>query len=445
MDCDASTILNQVANDFIKIEEEKHEQLAAALTEHQQEMIESFGGITNMIHLCLTNPQATRYVDTDCQQFQTLKKIINDTNKQQKKDETDSDSNSNLNCNYSYTYTYNYNNNNNNNCNNNDSQIDTISQFNDSKIILNIDPKDNLCFKLMKNENLALKLYNLSLNKIYLFVVCFCIVVSLIVHYLSLVSIVSRSIYIVIATIVSLFVIIYCISVGLTFNTMIIELITNTFDFWFKIYNTLLLYVAAYIRYYNATNTDNTDNNHAAEEAVIDISVTCATILLFLLDAIPIKTNFKRIAIVVFIITMSYGAIVIYFSGIDYKWNPFKSFKYTQISFKSIMLTSYLNIILFVGKPVFTDAMRYLRKKTKTVQCNPLCCNCETETTQNKNIGNHDHGSNSVSNQSQSQSQLQRCATIYKRPFVKWNLNQLIASYATSRIRSRIASVSNTK
>ena len=55
---------------------------------------------------------------------------------------------------------------------------------------------------------------------------------------------------------------------------MIIELTTNTFDFWFKIYNTILLFVTTYVRYY--------------------------------IDAIPTTINFKRIATILFVIVMGY-------------------------------------------------------------------------------------------------------------------------------------------
>ena len=48
-------------------------------------------------------------------------------------------------------------------------------------------------------------------------------------------SVGSEKIYVIVKIVVSISVLIYCISVMLTANIMVIDLITNTFDFWFKV------------------------------------------------------------------------------------------------------------------------------------------------------------------------------------------------------------------
>ena len=40
-----------------------------------------------------------------------------------------------------------------------------------------------------------------------------------------------------------------------------IDLITNTFDFWFKIYNTILLFIAIWVRHWGTTASEGDPNN----------------------------------------------------------------------------------------------------------------------------------------------------------------------------------------
>ena len=52
--------------------------LASALSHHQDKVIESFGGLINIVELCLTHPNASKYININSDQFKQIKKILED-------------------------------------------------------------------------------------------------------------------------------------------------------------------------------------------------------------------------------------------------------------------------------------------------------------------------------------------------------------------------------
>ena len=49
----------------------------------------------------------------------------------------------------------------------------------------------------------------------------------------------------------------------------------------------------------------------------------------------------------------------------DFRWNPLKkyNYEYTEISFKSVLITSFLNFIIFSLKPLLSDIGRTVKLK----------------------------------------------------------------------------------
>ena len=124
-----------------------------------------------------------------------------------------------------------------------------------------------------------------------------------------------------------------------------------------------------------------------------------AILLLFISDAIPVSINSKRIIVLVFVLMMSYNTGMIYFFRQDYQWNPFgNKIEYSQISFKSLLLSSYVNLIIFIGKPLFADVMRLIKK-----------CKMNGDKDNGGDYNYSDDGD------------VRRCGAVYKQPFVKWN------------------------
>ena len=63
---------------FLHLKQTNQNDLSNALAEHQQQVIESLGGFANMIELCLNNPCASEYIDTECKEFETFKQMLGD-------------------------------------------------------------------------------------------------------------------------------------------------------------------------------------------------------------------------------------------------------------------------------------------------------------------------------------------------------------------------------
>ena len=89
----------------------------------------------------------------------------------------------------------------------------------------------------------------------------------------------------------------------------------------------------------------------------------------------------------------------------DVVWNPFQSFEYSEISFKSVFISCSMNLALFVLKPFLSSMMRGIRRR--------ICVTSDHDNeTMNENI-NHDIEEHKVSN-------YQRCSSVYKRPYLHW-------------------------
>ena len=184
-------------------------------------------------------------------------------------------------------------------------------------------------------------------------------------------------------------------------NLDIIKIATNTFDFWFKMWNLLMWNICCIWIYFETTN----DDRQVSELIAPLITVSGAVINFSLMDAMPLKYKLKKI-IVAAAVCFYFGFFIrSYFFVEDVYYNPFGkyNFKHTQISLKSTFLGAYLNIALFVGKPVLTDISKW---------CVGKLCKCivvETNTSASK----------------ETQVQHERLFSIYKRPKVKWNSNDL--------------------
>lgn len=110
--------------------------------EHEKQLIASFGGLTNVIELCLTNHRASEYINTECKQFETFKQSLMDkVGKQNQSDNTYSANNTTINTNSGPKELVQI--------------LHTSKDFNQSKIILGCDPKNSLLFKLIKNGKYA--------------------------------------------------------------------------------------------------------------------------------------------------------------------------------------------------------------------------------------------------------------------------------------------------
>ena len=364
--------------------------LSSKLIEHQEEVILSFGGLTNMIELCLTNPNASQHVDTDSKQFISLKNMLeiqtNSIDKKTDKKNIDIDDHDSYNISDNTNTNTNTNIMNNNNTNtildnqNNNSNtlspqtgqlqactVMTATQYDKNLAIIDCDPRNNLLFTMIKNGNTAMFLYNQIKSKttlaIFLCACCISVILELLKSYLEL----FRTPASISGMIMHSMAILYCIAALSIGNKEIVILIVHTFDFWFKVYNTILLITAIYVQSHYVRR-DNTvfsifrSDDVLAGQVMFCIAFFTIFMCLFLLDGIGLPLKLKRVWIIMFVAGGIIICMDVYFSEQDFLWNPF-NFENSQISFKSIILSSYANVILFAGKPLFSDLMRYLKHK----------------------------------------------------------------------------------
>ena len=455
--------MNVALKEFKFLKEENEPKLAALLDQHQAQVIESFGGLLNMIELCLTNHAACQHIDTNSKQFKTFQQTLKTTSNMQRagNEATAQKVTKGINDNNTNTHA-------NNDCNADDSKfIDreslasaqsklslltqiskpqrklqitrTKSEFYHSMMILDCNPKNNLCFRFInvENEIFAIKLYHFILSRIYFAIVCvffsaygISFFLWFYLHPMPVIVIITLEI------IASILVTIYCISLMLTANIFILKLITNTFDFWFKSYNLMLGIIAIQVRNLNLFNYNISRGSTFSSFGMIMIqtALICTALTLFCVDAIPASINIKRIIIALISLMMTWYIVALYFNGEDYQWNPFDAyqFKYTQISFKSVIISSGTNLIFFVGKPIFADLIRYFRK-SKKFKCNyklnfssetfsDICGKSNgTTSTADTMANNKDHSKTKLHDIDDMDYPLVRCTAVYKRPFIKWN------------------------
>lgn len=420
--------MDEILNTFQTLKDKDVARLTQKLSQQQEQVIVAFGGITNMIELCLTNPNTHKYIDINSPQFTSFKQMLqikNPSNTQtinvtwenkenscsveihcQTKDDHN-DHNPNINTNNTNLKF-------NTTCNNNDCQqntsvtsdnrqkiqiqtVTTSSEFNNSIVIIDCDPTNNMLFTLIKNTNTATFIYNAILSKSsFIFLICLSVIFTLLLI-LSLYVYSSSNEMALVFDMAQVFVeitfVFFCTCLILMANKTVAYLVMKTFEFWFQVYNLAVFIVASWVRWYGLTSTSSQSNSDTNQYIVLTIFWQLISILLlmniFLIDAIPLCVQLKRVTVITVAIFCSIEAQGIYFYSEDYQWNPF-NFEYSQLSFKSIILSSYVNLIIFMTKRVFSDVIRYTGK---------ICFN--------KNSNDHYHKGE------------QRCQTLYKRPHLK--------------------------
>ena len=415
--------MDAVFNALLRAKDEDVVALTEIMVKHQDQVIESFGGITNMIEMCLTNPNAHQFIDVNSQQFISFKKVLQTNNAHPDNHDIckNADNISTIEIHYGNNNDDVNPNNTNANTNishNNDQQCSadlrspqapptTVAEFHGSTLRINCDSKHNMLFTLIENNNIATFIFNTILSKRFVFFGLFLGIIFSIVSVLRLHAPSTETILLFNITRIAICIstILFGSCVILIANKTMIYLVTNTFDFWFKIYNMILLYGSGWIRLYGIANDnddDAPDDNTYVFVILIFYHFGTALVLIcaFLMDALPVNIKLKRAALITVSVFGIIDAHYTYFYAQDYQWNPFNS-RYSQISFKSIVLSSWVNVIIFLTKPLWSDTTRYIRKT--------LCSKDGT------------YASSTIATDHDKGKKYQKCHTVYKRPYVEWH------------------------
>ena len=126
------------------------------------------------------------------------------------------------------------------------------------------------------------------------------------------------------------------------------------------------------------------------------------------------------------IVYLSYYSVQCYFFGDDITWNAFKDYglEQTNISLKSLYLSSMTNISLFMAKPLFRD----IKKVIKRCLCMSYPCDRDS------NSGYAGQGNNSIENDD-----CQRCFILHKKLYVKWK-NENVSNMDKKQMANDVSS-----
>ena len=322
------------------------------INDYQNDIIDQFGGFDAMIQLCLTNPQFSDGAHKS--QFNLFKNFMESKNINIETEFKNDD-------NHGYVHTDETTITVRNQKNLNGVILPDLEHFHRYSLGLMTYYSDNIYYTCLSTKNakyigdkiLSTKVYPMSMIGIALAFMIFSEIYWNFVHggydtiYFSL-SIPSQ---------------IICIFLSLSYifsaNICIISLIIQTFDFWYKMFTMIGWVISGYF-----INVGFSSNGIYHLTSLF--TVICVYGLLFVLDATSIKNKYKNMVIVAVVLRTVYLSVYAYFyvDGTNSNWNPFKqyNFQHSQINFKSIFVSSQLNLSLFVLKPIFSQINRKIRR-----------------------------------------------------------------------------------
>lgn len=373
---------------------------------HSQAVIEQFGEWSTIIELCLSNPNVSQYLTSE--QLKSFCKILHENNiiqdlhcvTQTAVGDADGSvddvgiinaiiNHPNRNSNQQATINVNK------KMNHNQLIVSSVDDFHTSKMIIECDRKNCILLQLFGSQN-KFGLHTYSVFNTRLFSLIMITVSGLLTLIGDILYAINNNVYIHLIGILMSTVYALCLlSIG---NLMIMQLTISTFDFWYKLTNYLMLILARVMEI-----TNNQNSTLPLRVSIVKwTSIIIIYFIIFITDAIPMPTTIKQFFLFGFGCYVIGDVIYSYFADEDVTVNPFESYdnigKYTQISTKSVRISSLVNLGVFVLKPLYGQVFRFFKKK--------LCCTGKRGI--NTNID-----SNSIKHE--------RLNCLYKRPHVEWN------------------------
>ena len=386
------------------------------INDNSNQIIEYLGGMSNILNLCLTNKDANKQISLN--NFNQLKNLFSNYKN------PDSDPNVQLSKDKKSTLIK----------QNKKPIINEINskQYLECSKITNviIDTRNNFYFLFLPN-NIANTLHNNTVlkHKIILYstiIGVLMIFIGILWYYLpgyemntfAYTYVLIREVYFLILIIMIMF----------SLNIEVCKIVIDKFDFWFKIYNSITLILSSNMLRFATKDdiyfTDYNGYNYYAVSVLWDAFIFVVFLVIFLIDALLIKhPKYKLIFLGSIGCFFAFMIVWEYFEINDYIWNPFESynFKYTQISFKSMYLSSMVNLTLFILKPVFSNVYIYCRKKIN-IKKKAI----DSDSKQLKQQVQSDNNDSFV---------LVPSYTIYKRPYLKWiNVKKCKLKHTTSEM-----------
>ena len=402
------------------------------LDSNKEEIIDALGGLQNVIHLCISNQNATHQIDEH--KFQKLANIINSTSNNLNSGGVSSSNNYTKN-NPTTTIISRLETVDNDNDNDNDHGHDNIaidqssqtqaitgttvvrddfqantnyfiannlSEYSSKSIVLNVYPTDCLLFTLLPKIRLfsyfqdmetLIKTYTILTNNNYLVIFASIIVISFIIGDTVYATANNLLVYYFFYTFGYFLGILLCISGVLIINITIFYLVIDTFDFWFKLFNVILFQVS-----YIVLGDFRADKIQFPVWYWFFFVVSSLFIfsLLFLIDTFNVPTKIKSVVRVLVAMFLFATSMWRYIVQQDQLWNPFETNRWdTSISFKSVYLSATFNLALFTLKPLLVRAAKR------------MCLVCKKRTRQDKEKDSQEND-------------VEQFTSVLKRPYIKW-------------------------
>ena len=299
------------------------------------------------------------------------------------------------------------------NCKDYNVDVYNLVQYYKSSITVHFKTTDNIYFKCgyLSYDKASFIYHNVLKSKKYCIGVLSMIILLTLGNRISSWvvpdNVIIGDFFVIVSSIISIF---FMWSYLLSINLKAVELVSQTFDFWFKLFYAVCWMLSYYVL--NVINAANKDDRQMPLWRVALLYCAWVTLcaLFFFWDGLYVSVKIKRIVLTVVPLLGLSSAIQRYFVMSTVYWNPFEkyNFEHTTIDFKSLLISSELNIALFIAKPIIADLMRYFRRK--------ICGG------RNSNHGNNNNlQSRSIVNSSAGNAKIRhRCTGVYKRPYLEW-------------------------
>ena len=306
-----------------------------------------------------------------------------------------------------------------NNCGNQDkiSLMGSIAPFQTYHPTFIIDAKRCFYFKHLPLHIASFIYYRILLNKWWIIFLCG-------IEFLRVtIWSITGSVPIFIAIIFGLIQTCACIAYYLSINIEMFGLITETFDFWFKLYNLTVGFLCEIVLQY-WIDVDVTGIN-LVMAIWRNIFLFFVTALSFFIDGLCVSYKIKIIVSICYGLFLLSNAIFVFFgvneNSDNVNWNPFKQWensfgKYTNINFKNVYVSAILNLTVFAVKPLFSLVFR-------KIVCKCLCIfkPCDKYISSvNKNNNSSSSKAKANTDNGQDLNFVQRSTTVYKKPYFEW-------------------------
>ena len=107
---------------------------------------------------------------------------------------------------------------------------------------------------------------------------------------------------------------------------------------------------------------------------------------------------------------------------------------YTQISVKSLIVSTQINLSIFVLKPIYTQMFRTCKKSVKKIKSLTLANKChDGQGSESKSSTQSGYGANDPNNVQKknngdgddTERQIQRLSCVFKKPHVQWGSHEM--------------------